>query len=341
MSDPSSSPDQRPFKAFRIIAGADGRATQAGFVECRLDDLDPGDVVVKVEYSGINYKDALAATGEGRILRRPVCIGGIDLAGVVVSSRDPRFAPGHRVLATGFHLGVSHDGGYAEYARVPAEWLVQLPGTWTTWEAMAAGTAGFTAALAIIRMEHNGLSPARGPVVVTGATGGVGSLAVSLLARLGYRVVALTGRPQHEEYLRAIGASDVLPRQSAVPDPDKPLGKSTWAGAVDNVGGDTLAWILGTMKAQGVVASIGLAQSAALHTTVHPFILRGVSLLGINSSESPDEARAEAWRRLAGDLRPQALERIAETIAFDELPAAFRRLIDGGVRGRIVVRIGA
>jgi putative YhdH/YhfP family quinone oxidoreductase len=317
-----------------------GGGIEARFVERSLDELDPGDVVVRVAYSSVNYKDALAATGKGRILRRASCIGGIDFSGTVTSSTDPRFGPGEAVLAAGFDLGVAHDGGYAEYARVPADWLVRLPAGMSLWESMAFGTAGFTAALGIIRMEQNGLAPGRGPVIVSGATGGVGSLAIAALARLGYEVTALTGKEHETGYLERLGAATVRFRNTLDLTRIKPLDKATWAGAVDNLGGDVLAWIASTMKVNGVIASIGLAQSPALNTTVLPFILRGVSLLGINSTDSPDAAlRAEAWRRLATDMKPAMLEAIAHTITFDELPAIFDRFIDGRIRGRYVVRI--
>ena len=294
---------------------------------------------MRVAYSSINYKDALAATGKGRILRRPQCIGGIDLAGTVVESSAPRFVAGDAVAAAGFTLGVSHDGGYAEYARVPADWLTKLPPSLSLWESMALGTAGLTAALAIIRMEENGLAPANGPVVVSGATGGVGSMAIAALARLGYGVVALTGKPADGDYLRGIGAGEVMARGALDLQHIKPLGTSRWAGAVDNLGGPVLAWMASTMKTNGVIASIGLAMSAELTTTVMPFILRGVSLLGINSSDSPTlEQRERAWQRLATDMKPP-LERIAQTIAFAALPPAFERLMAGSVRWRTVVRI--
>jgi putative YhdH/YhfP family quinone oxidoreductase len=250
------------FRAFRLTET--NGAIHARFVDCTLDDLDPGDVVVRVAFSDVNYKDALAATGTGRILRRTSCIGGIDFAGTVESSADPRFSPGDAVLATGHDLGVSHHGGYAEYARVPGDWLVPLPPGLSLWEAMACGTAGFTAALAVIRMERNGLTPASGPVIVSGATGGVGSMAVAALARLGYGVTALTGKAAEAAYLRTLGAADVLLRRDLDLTRIKPLGRATWAGAVDNLGGDVLAWMASTMKVNGVVASIGLAQSADL-----------------------------------------------------------------------------
>ncbi|MGH9348604.1 MAG: acryloyl-CoA reductase [Vicinamibacterales bacterium] len=328
------------FKAYRLTEV--DRTIRAEFVECSLDDLDPGDVLVRVACSSVNYKDALAATGKGRILRRPSCIGGIDFSGTVVSSTDPRFAAGEAVAGVGFDLGVSHDGGYAEYARAPGDWLVKLPAGLSLWEAMAFGTAGFTAALGIIRLEQNGLKPANGPVIVSGATGGVGSLAIAALARLGYHVVALTGKAGEAAYLTKLGASEVRLRSSLNLTRIKPLDKATWAGAIDNLGGDVLAWMASTMKVNGVIASIGLAENAALNTTVLPLILRGVSLLGINSTDSPGpELRHDAWRRLAGDMRPPVLDEIARTIPFDELPSIFDRFINAQVRGRIVVRIAA
>ena len=328
-----------PFRAYRLTE-ANGRIT-AAFVDTIASELDAGDVVVRVAFSDINYKDALAATGRGRILRRTSCIGGIDLSGTVVSSNDPRFATGDAVLATGFDLGVSHDGGYAEYARVPGDWLVPLPPSLSLWDAMALGTAGFTAALAIIRMEHNGLRVDNGPVIVSGGTGGVGSIAIAALARLGYQVVGLTHKGEEvDSYLTSLGAAAVQHASGIDFTRTKPLDKATWAGGVDTLGGDVLAWMASTMKVNGVIASAGLAKSAALTTTVLPFILRGVSLLGINSSDSPSrELRHQAWRRLATDMRPPMLSAIARTITFDELPAAFDQFIAGTVRGRVVVRI--
>lgn len=328
------------FKAFRLTEA--DRKVRAEFVECTLDDLDPGDVVVRVAYSDVNYKDALAATGKGRILRRASCIGGIDFSGTVVSSSDARFTKGDAVLGVGFDLGVAHDGGYAEYARVPGDWLVKLPQGMSLWDAMAFGTAGFTAGIAIVRMEHNGLKPANGPVIVNGATGGVGSIAVSALAKRGYDVVALTGKAGEADWLKRLGAKEVKLRSEIDLTKIKPLDKAVWAGAVDNLGGDILAWIASTMKVNGVIASIGLAASANLNTTVMPFILRGVSLLGINSTDSPSQAlRLEVWRRLATDLRPPALKDMVETIPFERLPSVFERFVAAQVRGRIVVDLAA
>ncbi|OGA11355.1 MAG: quinone oxidoreductase [Betaproteobacteria bacterium RIFCSPHIGHO2_12_FULL_69_13] len=324
------------FKAYKLTEV--DRKIRAEFVDMTLDDLDPGDVVLRVAYSDVNYKDALAATGKGKILRRPSCVGGIDLSGTVVSSSDARFAKGDAALAAGFDLGVAHHGGYAEYARVPADWLVKLPRGMSLWDAMAFGTAGFTAALGIIRMEQNGLKPANGPVIVSGATGGVGSIATAALARLGYHVVALTGKAEQADYLKRIGAKEVKLRGELDLTRIKPLDKAMWAGAVDNLGGDVLAWIASTMKMNGVIASIGLAASASVSMTVMPFILRGVSLLGINSSDAPAPAlRNEAWRRLATDLHPPMLKEICRTIPFPDLPKAFDELIGTKVIGRIVV----
>ena len=329
------------FKAYRI-SEVDKTSVKAEFVQCTLDDLDPGEVVVRVAYSDINYKDALAATGKGKILLRPVCIGGIDLAGTVVSSTDARFAKGDAVLAVGHEIGVKHHGGYAEYARLPANWVVKLPPGLTLWEAMAFGTAGYTAGLAIDRMEHNGLTPAAGPVVVNGATGGVGSIAVAALAKLGYDVVALTGKEAESDWLKKLGAKEILLRGSLDLAKIRPLGKATWAGAVDNLGGDVLAWMAASMKFNGVIASIGLAASPALNTTVLPFILRGASLLGINSTDAPSpELERRVWGRLASDLRPPLLKEMARTIGFDELQGAFEDFIAGKVSRRVVVDLNA
>ena len=278
------------FRAFRLTEV--DRKIQAGFVECTLDDLDKGDVVVRVGSSSVNYKDALAATGKGRILRRPSCIGGIDFAGTVVSSSDPRFAKGDAVLTvSGEYVGVSNDGGYSRYARVNGDWITRVPQGLSLWEAMALGTAGYTAGHAVVRMEHNGLKPANGPVIVNGATGGVGSVAIAALARLGYHVVALTGKAAESEWLKKLGAREIMLRSSLDLTKVKPLDKAMWSGAVDNLGGEVLAWMASTMKINGVIASIGLAASPTLNTTVMPFILRGASLLGINSGDASNDIR--------------------------------------------------
>jgi putative YhdH/YhfP family quinone oxidoreductase len=328
------------FRAYKLTEA--DRKIRAEFVECTLDELDPGDLVVRVAYSDVNYKDALAATGKGRILLRPSCIGGIDLAGTVVSSSDARFAKGDAVLAVGHQLGVKHHGGYAEYARIPANWAVKLPKGMTLWDAMAFGTAGYTAGLAIVRMEHNGLKPANGPVVVNGATGGVGSIALAALAKMGYAVTALTGKESESGWLKTLGAKQILLRQGLDLAKIRPLDKATWAGAVDNLGGEVLAWMASTMKFNGVIASIGLAASPNLNTTVLPFILRGVSLLGVNSTDcpTPEEERA-VWQRLATDMRPPLLKEMARTVPFSDLPKVFDDFINAKVTRRVVVDLNA
>jgi NADPH2:quinone reductase len=325
------------FRAYRIHR-IDGRITPR-FDQVTLDDLTPGDVVVRVSYSDINYKDALAATGTAPILRKYPLAGGIDLAGEVVSSADPRYAPGQKILVTGCGLSETQDGGYAEYSRLHGDWVIPLPPGISEHDAMKFGTAGFTAALAIHRMEQNGLTPAKGPVVVTGATGGVGSLAISMLAGRGYEVVAVSGKPEADSYLRELGAREILRRQS-LDLGSKPLEAVRWAGAVDNVGGEVLTWLTRTVDFWGSIASIGLAGGHELHTTVMPFILRGVNLLGINSVATPRDLRLDVWHRIATDLRPAQLDRIsARLVGFDELPAQFDDYMKGRVTGRTVVRI--
>src|SRR5260221_520251 len=325
------------FKAYRLSETRE-KKIKAEFVDCTLDDLDPGDVVVRVAYSDINYKDALAATGKGRILRRPSCIGGIDFSGTVISSTDPRFRKGDAVLTvSGEYVGVSHDGGYSPYARVKGDWLTRVPQGLSLWEAMAFGTAGYTAGIAVVRMEHNGLRPKKGPVVISGATGGVGSVAVAAFARLGYEVVALTGKESESDWLKRLGAKEILLRKTLNLEKIKPLDKATWAGAVDNLGGPVLAWMASTMKENGVIGAVGLAQSAELHTWVMPFILRGASLLGINSGDSSNDIREQVWQRLASDLKPPLLKEMARTIPFRDLPGAFDDFISGKVSRRVVV----
>ena len=324
------------FKAYKLTEMPD-RKVKAEFVDMTLDDLDPGDVVVRVAYSDVNYKDALAATGKGRILRRASCVGGIDLSGTVVSSTHSGFKKGDAVVGIGYDLGVSHHGGYAQYARMPGEWLMKLPQGMSLWDAMAFGTAGYTAGIAIVRMEHEGLKPANGPVLVNGATGGVGSIALAALAKTGYEVVALTGKESEASWLKKLGARDILLRSSLNLEKIKPLDKSTWAGAIDNLGGDVLAWICSTMKENGVIGSIGLAASPNLNTSVMPFILRGVRLLGINSGESSNDVREKVWRRLAGDLKPPLLKEMARTVPFSQLPAVFDDFINAKVTRRVVV----
>ena len=325
------------FKAY-LIDQEDGKVV-SGFAEMDDSRLDPGEVDIAVTHSSVNYKDALAATGAGRIIRRFPCVGGIDLAGHVVASADPRFAPGDEVLATSFDIGVAHHGGYAQRARIPADWVLKLPSGVTRAEAMALGTAGFTAGLGIVRMEENGLKPGNGPVIVTGATGGVGSLSIDMLAARGYHVVALTGKEGETAYLKSLGAAEVMLRQSLELAKIKPLGKELWAGAVDNLGGDVLAWIIAGMKQGGTIASIGLAASMTLNTTVAPFILRGASLLGIDSGYIGEPYRSGVWARLASDMKPRHLAAMTRHIGFADLPGAFADFIAGHAHGRVVVDI--
>lgn len=327
------------FTAFRIHKN--DKTISSGFEQIGLDDLTAGEVVIKVAYSDINYKDALAATGKGRILRTYPLVGGIDLSGVVVSSEDARFQSGDKVLVCGAQLSELYDGGYTEYARVKADSVVNLPDGMSLRDVMALGTAGYTAAIAIQRMEDNGQVPERGPIVVTGATGGVGSFAINMLSNIGYEVIAFTGKTAQEAYLKELGASQLINRHD-IDMGSKPLENAQWGGAVDNVGGDTLAWLTRTTNVWGNIASIGLAGGFKLESTVMPFILRGVSLLGINSVEMPLSVREQGWKRLASDLKPSKLAVISPTtIKFADLPNAFDAYVDGAVTGRTVVEIDA
>lgn len=317
------------------------RKVTAAFEQMSLDELDKGEVLIRVAYSGVNYKDALAATGKGRIIRRFPCVGGIDLSGTVIESSDARFTKGDAVIATSYEIGVAHDGGYAQYARIPANWVVPMPRDLNLAEAMALGTAGYTAALGVVRMEQVGLRPASGPVIVSGATGGVGSISIDILSRLGYHVVALTGKENEGDYLKSIGAKEVKLRQSLDLTKIKALEAATWAGAVDNLGGEVLAWMAASMLQGGAIASIGLAASMSLNTSVAPFILRGVSLLGIDSGYTPMPLRQEVWRRLASDMKPAHLQTMVRTIPFEDLPTVFNDFINAKIRGRIVVDMAA
>lgn len=325
------------FRAYRIDE-QDGKIV-AGFQDLTVDDLTDGGVLIKVSHSTINFKDALAATGTAKIVRRYPLNGGIDLAGTVVSSDDADLKPGTTVLVNGCGLSETVDGGYSQFARVDSESVIPVPDDMTAAQAMQIGTAGYTAALAVHRLEQNGQQPENGPMVVTGATGGVGSIAIDMLSGRGYEVVALTGKSSKEKYLKSIGADRILLRDQ-VDLGKRPMEKSLWAGAIDNLGGDYLTWLTRTMSYGGNIASIGLAASPALNTTVLPFILRAVCLLGINSVDTPRELRLAVWARIGGDLRPQHLDTIARrTIGFDELPGAFQAYMDGTVTGRTVVEI--
>jgi len=325
------------FNAYRVFE--ENGKVSSRLTKLSLDDLTPGNVVIKAAYSSVNYKDALAGTGAGRIMRRFPLVGGIDVAGTIESSADARWTPGKSVLVTGYDLGVSQDGGYAEYVRVPSDWVVETPAGLTPFEAMTIGTAGFTAALSIVEMEHNGLKKESGPVIVTGATGGVGSLAVEILASLGYKITALTGKDDQHDFLRSIGAAEVLSR-ATLQMGTKPLEKSLWAGAVDPVGGDILAWLTRTMNYGGTIASSGLTGGTELKTTVLPFILRGVKLLGIDSAMCPMPKRLDVWRRLATDMKPRRLKDLAHEISLSDLPDVFNALLAGKATGRSVVRVG-
>jgi NADPH2:quinone reductase len=325
------------FRAYRIDE-KDGKIV-ADYQDLTLDDLSEGNVVIKVSHSTINYKDALAATGAGKILRRYPLNGGIDLAGTVVSSEDTEIPAGTAVLVNGCGLSETVDGGYSEYARVDSNGVVPIPAGMTAAQAMQIGTAGYTAALAIHRMEQNGQLPENGPIVVTGATGGVGSIAIDMLAGRGYDVVAVTGKADEEDYLKRLGASRILLRDD-IDFGKRPMEKAQWAGAIDNLGGDYLTWLTRTMDYGGNIASIGLAASHELKTTVLPFILRAVCLLGINSVDTPRALRLAVWSRIGGDLKPQHLDTIGHrTIAFDDLADAFQAYLDGSVTGRTVVAI--
>lgn len=327
------------FKAFRIHS-EDGRSIDARLDTITLDDLSAGDVVIRGAYSSINYKDALAATGTGRILRKFPLVGGVDIAGTVVSSDDDRIAVGDDVVVTGSGLSETHDGGFAEYVRVEGEWATILPDGLSARDAMGIGTAGFTAALAIHRMEHNGQAPGNGPIAVNGATGGVGSMAIDMLSGLGYEVTALTSKTTADDYLTNLGAAQIT-NLKELELGSRPLEKAVWAGAIDNLGGDVLGWFTRTAMPGANIASIGLAAGIELSTTVMPFILRGINLLGINSVEISRSERLAVWDRIASDLRPRHLAQIANReVSLDELPDSFDEYIAGNVTGRTIVNLG-
>ena len=323
------------FRAFRIHSEGGHRA---GIETLALDDLAPGEVVVKAAYSSVNYKDALAGTGTGKILRRFPMVGGIDVAGHVVASSDPRFREGDAVLCTGSGLSETRDGGYSEFVRLEAKWTIPLPAGLTLREAMVLGTAGFTAGLSLLRMEHNGQSPDQGPVVVTGATGGVGMLAIDILTRAGYEAHAISGKPEHAGFLRGIGAREIFPRDTLA-SATRPLENARWAGAIDNVGDPALAALTRVIQPYGNIASCGLAGGPGLATTVMPFIIRGVSLLGIASAGTARGQREQVWERLAGPWKPAHLDAIGtRETALDGLPEVFPAMLAGGSFGRTVVR---
>lgn len=305
-----------------------------------LDDLPQGEVLIRVHYSGVNYKDSLAAIPNGNIVSSYPIVPGIDMAGVVVSSEDSHFKEGDEVIATSYGIGVSQSGGYSQFARVPAEWIVPLPDGLTMKEAMIIGTAGFTAALSVLRLEENNLTPELGSVLVTGATGGVGSFAVSILSKLGYSVEASTGKESEHGYLKAIGASTIVSREDVYDGKLRALGKQKWSGAVDPVGGEPLASVLSQIKYGGAVAVSGLTAGTSLPATVFPFILRGVNLLGIDSVNCPMDTRLKVWHRLATDFKLEDLEQLVQQeITLKELPDVLPTLLKGEARGRTIVKL--
>jgi acrylyl-CoA reductase (NADPH) len=310
-----------------------------GIKHISLNNLPAGEVLIKVAYSSINYKDGLASIPEGKIVRSYPFVPGIDVAGVVVSSEDPRYSEGDQVIATSYEIGVSHYGGYSEYARIPADWIVPLPAGLSLKEAMIYGTAGLTAALSVQRLEENGLSPEKGIVLVSGATGGVGSIAVAILAKRGYDVVASTGKESEHDYLHKLGAKEVVSRDEVYNGKVKALDKQLWAGAVDPVGGESLAAILSKIHYNGSVAVSGLTGGGNVPTTVFPFILRGINLLGIDSVYCPMEVRKPLWERMASDFKPEVLESISKEISLEELPATLPVILQGQARGRFIVRL--
>lgn len=324
-------------RAFTVGNDSSGTWTRH-VVDLPVAELGEGDVVVDVEYSGINYKDGLASSSTGRVARIDPLVPGVDLAGRVVESPDPSIPVGSEVIVHAYDLGVAHHGGFAAQARVPAGWVVPMPNGLDARTAMLVGTAGFTAAQSVVALERAGLRPGDGPVLVTGATGGVGSMAVGMLARLGHHVVASTGKPEEAAWLHDLGAAEVIDRSETSADSSRPLEKERWAGTVDCVGGATLAYALRTARYGSSVAASGLTGGSGLPTTVMPFILRGVNLLGIDSVQVPIGPRRELWQRIADDLRPTWLDTLeVEVIGLDELPAQLDRILAGGMRGRVLV----
>ncbi|HEU5381143.1 MAG TPA: acryloyl-CoA reductase [Ktedonobacteraceae bacterium] len=326
------------FRAFIVNKTEDGFSAEPGRLSAA--DLPAGEVLIRVACSGVNYKDGLASIPDGKVVRTYPFVPGIDLAGVVEESSDARFKAGDEVIVTSYELGVSHYGGFSEYARVKADWVVPKPAGLTLTEAMALGTAGFTAALAVHQLEKNGLKPEKGPVLVTGATGGAGSVAVSILHKLGYQVTASTGKKSEHSYLRELGANEILDRSVTSAESTRPLEKELWAGCVDAVGGSTLAYLLRTTKYGGSVAAFGNTGGFNFSTTVFPFILRGVNLLGIDSVLCPMDLRRELWQRLASTYKPEKLlSAIGHEVGFEELPAALTRVLKGEARGHTIIRI--
>ena len=331
----SSLPNQ--FKCFRIDQEDDKIAS--GLQSISMDDINPGEITLKTEYSSINYKDALAATGKGKILRTFPLIGGVDVAGEVVESDDPRFDPGDKVIAACSGLSETNDGGYSEYARINSEAAIELPKQMDTRTAMAIGTAGFAAGLAIFKMKLNKQTPEMGPIVVTGATGGVGSIAIDMLSSSGFETTAITRKKTHDEYLKAIGTTNIVCLEEMELG-ERPLEKAQFGGGIDNVGGDLLSWVLRSTVPEGNVASIGLAADFKLPTNVMPFILRGVNLLGVNSTTLPNAVKQEVWDDIANNMSPQKIDQIVTiVVTLEELPDQFQAFIEGSIVGRVLVKV--
>lgn len=325
------------FKAYRIFN--ENNKIEGRITDLTLNDLMPGEVVFQNAYSSVNFKDALAATGVGgKVIRKYPLVGGVDAAGTVISSSDARFKAGDEVICTSYDFGVAHDGGFAQVCRVPADWVVPLPKGLSLLEAMTLGTAGYTAGLAVELLELNGLSPANGKILVNGATGGVASLAIDMLAGKGYAVTAVTGKDNEHEFLQKLGAQEILVR-GAIDMGTRPLEKTLWAAAFDSVGGEQLGWLTRTMNPNGLIAAFGNAGGIELKTNVLPFILRGVRLIGVDSAATPMPLRRKVWQRLATDLKPRHLTDIAKLITLDDLGAYFGTMLKGGIRGRAVVRL--
>lgn len=322
-----------------LVVDQAGESTSVDIKELCIDDLHQGEVLIRVSYSSLNYKDALASIPNGKIARVYPLIPGIDFAGTVVSSNTPQFKEGDQVISASPEIGVSHHGGFSEYARVPGSWLVPLPKGLSMKQAMILGTAGFTAALSIHRLEENGVTPVKGPVLVTGATGGVGSLAVAMLAKCHYDIVASTGKESEHDFLRRLGAHEILRREEVSPDSVRPLDKQKWAAAIDPVGGKNLSYLLSSIKYGGSIALSGTTGGTEFASTVFPFILRAINLLGINK-DGPMDQNVLIWNRLANDLHlGQLLDEMYEEITLDDLPVMFSRILNGQVRGRIIVRL--
>ena len=327
------------FKAFVVNKTSEGFT--AGLKDLAQTDLPSGEVLVKVAYSSVNYKDGLASIPDGKVVRNYPHVPGIDLSGTVVESSDARFKAGDEIIATSYEIGVSHFGGFSEYARLKADWIVPLPQGLTLKEAMALGTAGFTAALAVHQLQKNGLAPTHGPVLITGASGGVGSIAIGILKQLGYTIAASTGKAEEHDYLKSLGVSDILSREETSAESTRPMEKERWAASIDAVGGSTLAYLLRSTKYGGSVAACGNTGGANVTTTVFPFILRGVNLLGIDSVNCPMELRRELWQQLASEYKPASLlESIGKESTLEELPRVLAAILQGGIRGRTIVRVG-